>query len=164
MKKIILLTLLTIPMMLFALPSDKQQEVTINAKSSEINAKNGVSTFMGDVRFSQGSIQIRGNNVTVKTGKNDQLEAVIAKGKRAEFWEQPQKHKPKIYAWGNTIEYFPDKNQVIIAGNAETKQGQNQMSSPVIHYNTLTQVATSPYSAKGHTQIIVTPTKQKATG
>ena len=53
----------------WALPNDQQQPIRIQADDAQLDDKNGIATYKGDVIITQGSMIVKGNTVTI-TGAN----------------------------------------------------------------------------------------------
>ena len=49
----------------WALPNDQQQPIRIQADDAQLDDKNGVATYTGDVIITQGSMKVTGNKVTI---------------------------------------------------------------------------------------------------
>ena len=49
----------------WALPNDSQQPIRIQADDAQLDDKNGVATYKGDVIITQGSMIVKGNTVTI---------------------------------------------------------------------------------------------------
>ena len=49
----------------WALPNDQEQPIRIQADDAQLDDKNGVATYKGDVIITQGSMKITGNTVTI---------------------------------------------------------------------------------------------------
>lgn len=57
-----------------ALPSDREQPIRVQADSAELDDKQGVAVYRGDVVVTQGSTKLTGNTVTLKQDKNGDIE------------------------------------------------------------------------------------------
>lgn len=49
----------------WALPDDRNQPIRIQADDAQLDDKNGVATYKGDVIITQGSMKVTGNTVTI---------------------------------------------------------------------------------------------------
>ncbi|MCZ7019093.1 LptA/OstA family protein, partial [Salmonella enterica] len=49
----------------WALPNDSQQPIHIQADDAQLDDKQGIATYKGDVIITQGSMKITGNTVTL---------------------------------------------------------------------------------------------------
>jgi len=145
----------------YALTSDRQQHILIQADNATIDRAKGINTLRGHVEIVQGSTHLVGNKVVLYTDKQDQLNYAIATGSLARYWTQPHENKAKVYAKAETIKYFPLRNRVELRGKAEVKQAGDVFSGPVITYNTLTEVVKSQASKAGRIVITLLPQHHK---
>ncbi|MDL2424869.1 lipopolysaccharide transport periplasmic protein LptA, partial [Pseudomonas sp. BAgro211] len=49
----------------WALPTDREQPIRVQADSAELDDKQGVAVYRGDVVVTQGSMKLTGNTVTL---------------------------------------------------------------------------------------------------
>lgn len=49
----------------WALPTDRDQPIRIQADDAQLDDKNGIATYKGDVIITQGSMKVTGNTVTI---------------------------------------------------------------------------------------------------
>ncbi|VFT49618.1 ABC transporter ATP-binding protein [Pseudomonas aeruginosa] len=92
--------------MALALPSDREQPIRVQADSAELDDKQGVAVYRGDVVVTQGSTKLTGNTVTLKQDKNGDIEVVTSVGKPAYYEQKPAPDKDVTKAYGLTIQYF----------------------------------------------------------
>ncbi len=132
----------------FALPEDKQQPVVLNADVVSFNQQQHLGTYQGHIRLDQGSTHLRANQATTKF--NHKTELLLAKAwgdsnHPAHFWILPEKNKPELHAYAETLSYYPKQQRIKLVGHARISQGKNSFKAPEIQYNLARQqVLTTP--------------------
>lgn len=150
---------LVTPFKLFALASDKQQPATMLADSLTYNKNTGIGVYTGHVQITQGTTKITANQITTYSDKNNNITKAIATGTPATYTSQTQANQPPMQATAATIQYFPDKQLVLLIGNAVVTQKQNVLKSPWISYDMKNNmiVTSNNKAAKQRTTIILQP-------
>ena len=126
-----------LPQIVLALESDRHQPITIKANHVLINEKKGTSEYTGDVLFTQGSIRIAGDKIIIYQ-PNGVLQSVLIYGSPASFEQRSDKHKNKVQARAEKMEYITKEQKVYLESNAMVWQGQNRMRGDKIEYDTST--------------------------
>jgi len=114
----------------YALPSDQNQSIYITADKQEISLKDGVVTYIGDVKLIQGTLHINADRLSVHKDKKQTEEFVLAEGGPAHYEQQPEEGKAIVHAEAGLINYnlktqmlVLDKNVAIEQAGAITKGG-----------------------------------------
>lgn len=165
-QKVIMLALKLVSLVLsflithevYGLPSDKEKPVLVEADYAEIDHKNGVGTYKNHVKIQQGTSHVTADEVFTYFDKDDQLVEAIAKGTKsnlAHFWTLPHTDKPELHAYALTIKFYPQKNHVVLLGQARIKQGQETYNAPHIEYDLTNNRVISPPHKEGKTVIIL---------
>ena len=136
---ILLLSLLLNPCLTCALPADRQQPVEIEADRMTLDEPTNTSTYTGNVKLIQGSIQIDAQSLTVIT-ENGRVRLMRITGTTAQpaHFRQQTKTGELVEGTAEHIEYNANEAQLVLLGNAELKQGGNHVRSQRIEYNTET--------------------------
>lgn len=151
----------------WALPSDRSQPIRISSDTAELDEKQGVSVYRGRVRITQGSMLIRGDKVTVEAD-DDGIRKMIAVGQPARYEHKPKADQPLVKAQGQVIQFFSDKNQVVILKGAKLEQDDNLFQGDRINYDIKKQLVKA--HSKGGTQtgstgqrveIVIQPRKEQ---
>ncbi|WP_152220671.1 lipopolysaccharide transport periplasmic protein LptA [Pseudomonas sp. SCB32] len=124
----------------WALPTDREQPIRVQADSAELDDKQGVAVYRGDVVVTQGSMKLTGNTVTLKQNKNGDIEVVTSVGKPAYFEQKPSPEKEVTKAYGLTIQYFVAQNRVVLIDQAKVIQEGNTFEGEKIVYDTQRQI------------------------
>ena len=69
----------------WALPNDQEQPIRIQADDAQLDDKNGVATYKGDVIITQGSMKVTGNTVTITRTPAGDIDVVTSVGNLAYF-------------------------------------------------------------------------------
>ncbi len=137
----------------FALATDKQQDIEIEADTAEMDELKGVSIYRGNVIVVQGSIRMTGDTMTVYFDDSGDMELVIMQGKPATYRQLPDDSPVYDEAEALTMEYYALKDYVILIKEALVTQEGLKFSGERIEYDTVL----SQVKAKGSTKT----TKQK---
>ncbi|MBO9484429.1 lipopolysaccharide transport periplasmic protein LptA [Salinisphaera sp. G21_0] len=162
-----LVGLLFVPFMAMALPADRQQPIQIDSDTADIDNKKGVSVYRGDVVMTQGTTRITGDVITIYT-RDRELTRVIARGNKARaYYEELQPGEQGIVqAWGNTIRYDVDSDQIELIKNAQLSQKGDTFTGEKIDYNltlqTVNAKGTPNQGDNGRVQMVIQPRQEKA--
>ncbi|MCW2267974.1 lipopolysaccharide transport periplasmic protein LptA [Pseudomonas sp. JQ170] len=128
----------------WALPTDRDQPIRIQADNAHLDDKKGVATYTGDVIITQGSMMIKGNTVTITRADSGDIDVVTSVGNLAYFEQQQSADKPdKMKGWAVTIQYQSQKELVVLTDRAKVENEGNTTEGEKIVYNTKSQVATA---------------------
>jgi lipopolysaccharide export system protein LptA len=132
----------------FALSTDKEKDIEIEADSAEMDDLKGITIYRGDVIVVQGSIRMTGHTMTVHFDDNGDMELVIMQGTPATYRQLPDNSKNYDEAEALQMEYYALKDYIILKEKAlVTKPDGSTMSGKRIDYDT----ALSKVIAKGST-------------
>ncbi len=142
----------------WALESDRDQPIHIKADRITVNEKQGVSFYQGNVQFTQGSLRVNGDEVTVFL-QGDTLSKVIVIGNPATLVQQPDHRQELVNSKATRMEYDANKEIVYLIENAEVQQGPNSFAGDYIEYDTRNSMVSA---RKGETDdsrvhVIITP-------
>jgi lipopolysaccharide export system protein LptA len=123
-----------------ALPTDRDQPIHIQSDDAQIDDKQGVATYKGNVIITQGTLKITGNTVTITRAANGDVDVFTAVGNLAYYEQKPQIDKPIVQAWGVTIQYFAPQNRIVLIDKAKVINDGNTSEGEKIVYDTVKQV------------------------
>lgn len=145
-----------------ALSSDRDQPIHIQSDTAERNEKKGITIYTGKVQMNQGSMRILAEKVTIHS-VDDQVDKIIAIGSPAHYQQQPSPDKETVIAKGNTIEYFLEKEEILLLENASLKQQGTSMTGKRIRYDIKASQVNAVGGNSAQEQIhMVIPPKPKA--
>lgn len=149
LSKLILAVVITTMMnCAFALSTDKQQDIEIEADSAEMDDIKGVTIYRGNVIVDQGSIHMTGDIMTVYNDADGEMELVIMEGRPATYRQLPDDSKIYDEAEALQMEYYTLKDYVILIDEALVTQEGLRFSGSRIEYDTIL----SQVKAKGSTK------------
>jgi lipopolysaccharide export system protein LptA len=119
---------------LFALESDAEQPITIDANTATYDDAAEVSVYSGNVVSVQGSIRVNSDKLVVHL-KGGEPEKLVFSGKPARFKQTPDAGGNDIVGEASTGEYYPKNNLLVLIGHAIVKQGNGTYSSELIQYD-----------------------------
>ena len=160
-----------------ALATDKDQPIEIEANSAELDDKNGVTVYEGNVVVTQGTIRMTGNKMTVHYTKGNELDNVILNGQPATYRQLPDKSEIYDEAEALQMEFHRANNLIILINKAMVKQKDVRFSGDHIEYDTVLSKIKARGSAaasgkpsagegaaeqeQGRVKIIIKPPKKK---
>jgi len=145
----------------WALSSDSKQPLHLIADSAKMNNATGVSVYTGNVKVTQGSMELLGNVVTVYSEGNKIMKVVSTgdKKKQAYYTEQQDNNAGPIKAWGDTITYNASSQTVDLKRNAKVTRPSEVFTGEFIEYNRASKTvnAKSSNGSGKRVQIIIQP-------
>lgn len=124
----------------WALPSDKDQPIRVQADSAELDDKQGVAVYRGDVIITQGTMKITGNTVTITQTAQGDIDVFTSVGTPAYYEQKPAPDKDIVQAYGLTIQYFASKNRIVLIDQAKVIQEGNTFEGEKVVYDTQRQI------------------------
>ncbi len=130
--------LLLVPAAL-ALSTDREQPIHIEADSAEADDAKGITIYKGDVVITQGSLKITGDHVTIYYDENNDFTEMVTLGNPARFRQLPdgEKDEEANYqrARASRMEYYKQKDTIVLLGNAVYGQGGDRVAADRIDYD-----------------------------
>jgi lipopolysaccharide export system protein LptA len=124
----------------WALPSDREQPIRIQADSAELDDRQGVAVYRGDVVITQGTLKITGDTVTITRNAQGDIEVFTSVGKPAYYEQKPAVDKQIVQAYGLTIQYFAANERIVLIDQAKVIQEGNTFEGEKIVYDTQRQI------------------------
>ena len=148
-----------------ALEEDWEQEVVIYSQVGQLDRKHNVVIYTGNVVLTQGTLKIESDRLTVHSN-GQEIEKAIAEGKPARYQQQIQPDSPLTHAEALTIEFYADKQEATLIGQAKLTQASNVLTGERIHYDLNTEVVKaggghSSTSAPERIKVIFLPKKKE---
>jgi lipopolysaccharide export system protein LptA len=119
----------------WALSTDKDQPIEIEADSADLDDAKGVTIYRGNVVLTQGSVRMTGDTMTVYF-TDAELDTVIMEGKPARYRQLPDNSKIYDEAEALRMEYYELKNLIVLIDKASFKQEGLSFSGNRIEYDT----------------------------
>ena len=133
--KLSALLMLVAPAMTWALESDSDQPINIEADEALMDDKQGYTEYKGKAILTQGTLKIEGDTITFYFDKEKNLTKAIAIGELAKYQQVESEEKGLIKARGVRMEYYPVDKTIILVEKAYVTQGGDVFSGPRIKYD-----------------------------
>jgi lipopolysaccharide export system protein LptA len=151
------LLLVFVPAMAQGLSSDRNQPITIEADRATLNEKDGSSIYEGNVHLQQGTLNLRGNRMTVQIA-DDEIEEIVLTGQPASYRQRPDGRDTDQHAEAGRIEYHAADERLILLDNARVWQsGAEEFRSERIVYNIKKNTVSAGGSAGDRVRITLQP-------
>ncbi|MFK0570851.1 lipopolysaccharide transport periplasmic protein LptA, partial [Endozoicomonas sp.] len=127
-----------------------------------------ISVYRGDVVMTQGTTRITGDIITVYT-KEREVTKVIAQGNKGRaYYEALQPgEQGTVQAWGYTIRYDVNGDQIELIKNAQLTQKGDTFKGEKINYDlaqqTVNAKGTPGLGESGRVQMVIQPKQQQST-
>lgn len=143
----------------FALESDQQQPLYLEADNAELDEAKHLSLYSGNVIVRQGSLEIRADQVTIHHAEDKRPELVIAIGKPATYKQAIEGEEKPVQAEALRMEYQADKDELTLIDQAVVFQGTDTFRSDRILYDRINARVKAGASANGkeRVKIHITP-------
>ncbi|MCX4187446.1 lipopolysaccharide transport periplasmic protein LptA [Methylophaga sp. OBS4] len=171
--KLMALLILTVPVLSWALPSDREQPINIEADHAQLDDKEGITQYKGDAILTQGTLKITGDIITFFYDENKQLTKAVAQGKLATYEQVQKPGEAPVRARALQMEYYADRQKIYLLGEGHVWQAGDEFTGNRIEYDINNNVVTAnsaPITVGGETQkkgrvhiIIQPPGTQKKT-
>lgn len=139
----------------FALESDADQPITIDANSATYDDATSTSTYVGKVISVQGSMQVNSDKLVVYF-KDGSAERLVFTGNRAKFKQKPSEGADEIHGEALTGEYYPKRNVLMLIGDAIVSQGNATYSSNLIEYDSKNAIVKAGENSSDSKRVHVT--------
>ncbi len=127
--------LLWLPLSAWALSTDRNEPINIEADSATLHETSGKSTYRGNVHLRQGTLHLHGNTMTVQM-RDERIEKIELTGSPATYVQRPDNSAVDQHAEAGRIEYYARDNRMILLQNARIWQsGKDEFSSDRIVFN-----------------------------
>lgn len=123
----------------FSLENDNQQPIYIDSNTAAYDEKTSISTYTGNVIYSQGSLVVHSDVMTFYM-KDGQITKITVTGKPATFKQSQGNGKEDINGRALMGEYYPSTAKLFLIKEASVWQGGNKSSSELIIYDTKNSV------------------------
>jgi len=118
----------------FALASDHEQEIIIEADSAEYREPDGVTIYQGNVSVSQGTIFLQSDRITVHS-QGGQTTRLVAEGSPANYMQTINEAGDKVIATSDHMEYLIVEGVLTLMQEAKLTQRGTTLSGNQIVYD-----------------------------
>jgi lipopolysaccharide export system protein LptA len=152
-----------------ALESDSKQPMYVESDALEYDENKGETIYTGNVKGTQGSIEVRGDKMIVNQ-QEGQADQMILFGKPATIKQSPDGGGPDNHGLGNRVDYFPDSGILILNDHAMTWEGpdpaksEHTVKSDHIEYDTKNSLYKAGSSKSSNRRVHTTILPKEARG
>lgn len=114
--------------------SDFDKPITVDAKSQFVDGKNKTSVFKDDVHITQGSMEIRADEVEVIATEGEGREIFIARGNPA-IYAQDMDDGSRVAAQANVITYAVTSRAITLDGSAQLVRDTSMVQGDLIQFD-----------------------------
>ena len=132
---VILGALSSTAMSAFALPTDRNQPISLVADRATYNDKTGYTTYTGNVVIEQGSMKLQADSVTAQLNKSRQINTITANGHPARFQQKMDVNKGLAHGEGQKIVYNAETGIITLSGNAYVNQDGASLRGAILRYS-----------------------------
>jgi len=132
-----LLTLL--PTFLYALETDREQPIRIQADAAIVDETKGSSVYKGNVIITQGTLQVTADEVEIFTADSEVIQIIAKTNKGSEvlahYQQQTNEAMDMVVANARKITYLVQEERLHLAGDARLQQVQDVFTGQLLYYD-----------------------------
>ena len=146
----------------FALSTDRDQPIELEADRAELDNATGVSTYTGNVVVTQGTMRLEADKLILQTVDGD-IESMEATGQPAYFRQRPDGEDQDVEGGGRRIDYRSSDAKVVLTGEAWVNQGKDELRGARIEYDIDADrvLASREQEGEQRVRIIIQPRKSE---
>lgn len=145
----------------WALSSDRDQPIHIESDTATLQEKQGVSIYTGNVHLRQGTLNMRGDRMTV-TLKNSRIDSIVLVGNPATYVQKQDNRDTDRHAEAARIEYYSDNERLVLIDGARIwEPGAEDFRSERIVINLETDTVDAGAGKQDRVRITLPPGKKK---
>jgi len=150
---LLLATLGALAAPLAALESDQDQPVYLESDSAELDDQKALSIYRGSVIVTQGSVEIRADEVHMHHHPDRRPRLIIATGSPATYRQAVDGEGKEMQAEALRMEYQPDRDEIVLIGEAVVFQGEDTLRSDRVIYDRRAALVKAGASAQGKERV-----------
>lgn len=140
----------------YALSSDRNAPIEIEADRGSVSQGSQTTEFSGNVSIKQGTMYINAQQVRVV--KNGNHQHFSASGSPVQFGQTLERHG-QVRGRAQRVEYRSETGIVTLTGGAHIERGSDKASGNTITYNTRNETYTITGGGSGRVSIVIQPQK-----
>ena len=117
-----------------ALPEDADQPINIQADSGQIDQKQRLATYEGNVRVDQGTLQVFADRMVVEY-RDQKVVSITFTGAPARYGQQLERDAGRVTATAEQITYYTRNERLFLNGDALLIQEGNEIRGEEIRYD-----------------------------
>jgi lipopolysaccharide export system protein LptA len=136
---------------------DPDKPIKIQSNEASLEQLKQEAAYRGNVIMTQGENILHSDELTVKRDSHGRLNVITAKGKPATFTGKRANDPKPLHATAQTIYYYPEKQLIILEGEATLEHQQDKFEGPSLTYNLEKQVITASSQKDVRPTVILHP-------
>lgn len=146
------------PASVFALSGDRDKPIRIVSERVDVDHKQGINSYHGDVKMTQGSLRINADKVIVRY-RGQAVESVAAFGKPATFRQRLDDQQGEVTGSALRMDYNAVDHTLRLSEDAKVRQGEDVVMSPKVNYNIETSRLQADGSPENRVYTVLQPRK-----
>ena len=154
-SKLIIALLSLLPALSWALPTDREQPIEIEADHAQLDDKQGITQYKGRAILTQGTLRIEGDIITFYYDENKQLIKAIAEGNLATYKQIHKQGDEPVRARALKMEYLAKDQKIYLIGKGHVWQAGDEFSGSRIEYDIAKNIVnanSAPVTVDGETR------------
>ncbi len=154
-SKLVIALLSLLPALSWALPTDREQPIEIEADHAQLDDKQGVTQYKGKAILTQGTLRIEGDIITFYYDEDKQLIKAIAEGNLATYKQIHKQGDEPVRARALKMEYLAKDQKIYLIGKGHVWQAGDEFSGSRIDYditNNIVNANSAPVTVDGQTR------------
>jgi len=119
-----------------ALSTDKDQELEVEADSSELDTRGQQAIYRGNVVIRQGSLKLTGDVVTVHYDSARALQRIVIEGEPATYRQRLDDSDEHSHAIARSMEYHARRGLIVLQREVTVEQPGMTLQSEWVEYDT----------------------------
>ena len=148
-----------------ALPSDRNQPLSLVADRATFNDKTGITTYTGNVVITQGTMKLQADSIVANLDAQRELSMITANGSPARFQQQIDAKKGLAKGQAQKIVYNASTGIISLTGNAFLEQNGASIRGASLKYSMnkgdIEATGSGANTSSGRVEIIIPPTAKK---
>mgnify|MGYP003582862862 FL=1 len=150
----------------YALPSDRNQPLSLLADRATYNDKTGITTYTGNVVIEQGTMKINAASIVASLNSNKQVSTITATGSPAKFQQQLETNRGIARGEAQKIVYNAETGILNLSDNSYLYQDGASIRGNTLKYSMNkgdieVSGSSGATGSKGRVQIIIPPSASK---
>ena len=133
--KSLLALLVFMPAIALALPSDREQPISIEADHAQLDDKEGITQYKGNAILIQGTLKITGDIITFYYDDEKQITKAVAQGDFATYKQVQKPGEDPVRARALQMEYHAKAQKIYLIGKGHVWQNGDEFSGNKIEYD-----------------------------
>jgi len=124
-----------LPIVAWALPSDREQPIEIEADHAQLDDERGITQYKGKAVLTQGSLRIEGDIITFYYDDDKQISKAIAQGNPATYQQIQKRGEEPVRARALQMEYHAKTQKIYLIGQGHVWKSGDEFSGNRIEYD-----------------------------